>query len=118
MFGITAWIKIGVGIAILVGGYLAINRVVQYVDQAARNEIIIADQRQVLRDKEKEVLRLQLQAIAKEVAIQERDEEIDKLQDDLLGLTDNLGPDENDLAPESTREVIERILQLEKSQHP
>ena len=119
MFGIsTIWLKIGLVIAIVIAGYFAINRIVQYVDQAARNEVIIADQRQALRMKEKEVMQLQLDAIAKEVAIEERDAEIEKLQEDLTGLVENLGPDEDQLAPESTRALIERIFQLENSQPP
>ena len=84
-------------------------RYTKLVRDYANSQQIIELQKQAIADKEKalqnerELAKLQVQAL-EEQAI-----ELAKLQAQLENITDNLGNDAGDLAPESIREILRRL---------
>lgn len=100
------WVAIALlAIVLAFGGW----RYTKLVKDYANSQQIIELQKQAIADKEKalqnerELAKLQVQAL-EEQAI-----ELAKLQAQLENITDNLGNDAGDLAPESIREILRRL---------
>lgn len=100
------WVAIILGIIALTGFgaklYSTVKKIGEY-------EILLETQRISIENKTKQIEALQQEVLLQGYIIKGRDEELQRLEDKLEGLTDNLGMGADDPAPESLKEFIKRL---------
>lgn len=110
---ILGWLKSNIKyvafivIAIVCG--LLVMKLYGTIKENGANQVIIETLQGKIEQDKKNMEILQKQIILNNYILQDRDEQLAALQEKYDGLTDNLGPGENDNAPDSIKEYFKRL---------
>ena len=100
------WIVIGMLVVALSSASYKMYREIQ---QNAAYSIQLSVLKDALKDQQKVIRELEMDARLVQDILSSRDVKIDNLNKELHNLTNNLGPDQGDQAPESIKELIRRL---------